>query len=166
MNNYSFCFEVIARVKKKKHDRIAVIRRILEEELIPNQEALRDRLEEKGFSVSQSTLSRDLKYIGGFRAAVNNGKLAYTLPKAKNSVRSEDALGRAVQEFLTEMVPVGNFIVLRTFPGNAQSLCVVLDAAGMKEIAGTIAGDDTILVIAHTNDDIQKVYVRLNRMKV
>ena len=152
-------------MKRNKHSRLASLRRILKEESVPNQQALIGRLAREGFSVSQATLSRDLKELGGFRRATNTGDFAYTLPGPEETVCSEDALGRAAREFITDMVLVGNFLVIRTLPGNAQSLCVILDQVNMDEVVGTIAGDDTILVIARSDKDMKRVSEILDRLR-
>jgi transcriptional regulator of arginine metabolism len=76
--------------------------------------------------------------------------------------RALGEIGRAIRSFSVEYEPVGNFLVIKTTPGNAPAFCVVLDRQRWPEIVGTIAGDDTILVIARTGADIVSVVEKLS----
>ena len=152
-------------MNRNKQKRLSALRRILQEKSVPNQDAIKKHLLREGISVSQATLSRDLKGMGGFRKTMDGGRLAYTLPGPEDTIRVKESLGMAVREYMTDMVIVGNFMVIKTTPGNASSLCIILDNIAWKEIVGTIAGDDTILIIAQTDSDIKKVAERLGSLR-
>ena len=119
------------------------ILRLVSAEHISNQEELRRRLAQQRLRVTQATLSRDLQELqlvkpkGGYRSAT-------ALPEETAAV---PPLTRALREFLLDLRPAENLLVLKTPPSGAQPLAAAVDAAKFTEIVGTIAGDDTILII-------------------
>ena len=122
---------------------------------VGNQEELRRRLAQQKLRVTQATLSRDLQDL----------KLAKTVEGYKLSAALiEDAapvppLTRALREFLLDIRPAENLLVLKTPPSGAQPLAAAVDGARFTEIAGTIAGDDTVLIITpsrKTRESLQK----------
>jgi transcriptional regulator of arginine metabolism len=129
-----------------KAQRQAAILELVRREAIASQETLRQRLVERGFDVTQATLSRDIKEIGLVKRAAGG----YQAPGAeplRQPGSAEATLKRTAREFLRSWEVVQNLIVLRTDPGRAQNLAVDIDRAALPEIAGTIGGDDTILVV-------------------
>lgn len=131
-----------------KSFRQAAILEIVASDPVHSQEALRQRLVSSGFDVTQATLSRDIKELGLVKRASDS---AYQRPEATVTSRaevSEQALRRAVAEYLRAVTIVEQLVVLRTDAGLAQPLALAIDRAALPEVAGTIAGDDTILVIA------------------
>jgi transcriptional regulator of arginine metabolism len=141
--------------------RQAAILEIVDSEPIHSQEALRRKLKGRGFDVTQATLSRDIKELGLVKRASDS---AYQRPGRAEDARGEAAehsLRRAVVEYLRSVVRVGQLIVLRTDAGLAQPLAVAIDRAALPDIAGTIAGDDTILVIARGRRHAAAVTARL-----
>ena len=129
-----------------KTQRQAVIVELVNGERISRQELLRQRLLSRGFDVTQATLSRDIKELGLVKRASDG---AYQRPDADNGRPriAETTLRRTIREFLRSCEPVQHLIVLKTDPGRAQVLAVDIDRAGLPEVAGTIGGDDTILVV-------------------
>jgi transcriptional regulator of arginine metabolism len=131
--------------KASRHARIiAVIR----EESVHSQTELAELLAEAGIQVTQATLSRDLEELGAVKVSG-----AYLIPEDGNRPlrQSEQAparLVRLLRELLTGADASGNLVVLRTPPGAAQFLASALDRSGLPDVVGTIAGDDTILVVA------------------
>lgn len=130
-----------------KSRRQAIIRDIVQREPIRNQEQLRRRVKTEGFDVTQATLSRDIREIGLVKGGADG---AYQAPAqaVANSVTATSLLQRALAEYLTRVDRVQQLVLLRTGPGRAQLLAVALDSAQLPEVVGTVAGDDTILVIA------------------
>lgn len=129
-----------------KDYRHGVILEIIEQESISSQEQLRQRLHDRHIDVTQATLSRDLRELGLVKRAVDG---AYQRPGALIAERPPalPALQRLVGEFLTRVDRVDHLVVLRTDAGQAQMLALAIDRAPVAEVVGTIAGDDTILVI-------------------
>src|SRR5215813_15174960 len=131
------------------------ILRLVSDERISNQEDLRRRLAARKLRVTQATLSRDLQEL----------RLVKTQDgyKAPSAVAEESAplppLSRALAEFLRDIRPAENLLVLKTPPSGAQPLAAAVDAAKFTEIAGTIAGDDTVLIITpnkKTRESLQR----------
>lgn len=114
---------------------------LVERQRIRSQAELARRLERLGHSVTQATLSRDLRELG-----VRKGPQGYEL-SAGAAPPPGNGLARSVQEFLLEAAPAHHQVVLRTPPGGAQPLAAALDHAGLRDVLGTLAGDDTVLVV-------------------
>jgi transcriptional regulator of arginine metabolism len=110
---------------------------------IGNQEELRRRLAAQKLRVTQATLSRDIQELRLVKTQ-EGYKPAAALPEEANGVPS---LARALSEFLLDIRPAENLLVLKTPPGGAQALAAAVDRANFPETAGTIAGDDTVLII-------------------
>jgi transcriptional regulator of arginine metabolism len=148
-----------------KARRQAAIQDLVEREPIRSQEQLRQRLVAHGFEVTQATLSRDIKELGLVKSSAEG---AYQPPGADSAPVSTasavGALGKAVSEYLVNAEPVQQLIVLRTGVGQAQMLGLAIDRARLTEVVGTIAGDDTILVITRDAKDAQAVVKKLNHL--
>lgn len=130
-----------------KARRQSLILDLVDHEVVTSQEVLQQRLRTRGVDATQATISRDLKELGLVKRA---GDGAYGRP-GQDSTNTETALAnlqRIAQRSLTRATRVENLIVLRTPPGEAQHLALAIDRAAFSDIAGTIAGDDTVLVIA------------------
>jgi len=109
---------------------------------VASQDELRRRLRQHGLRVTQATLSRDLQELHLVKTAAGYKPLS-----AVEEAPPLPALERALREFLTDLRPAQNLLVLKTPPGGAQPIARALDVEGWKEISGTIAGDDTVLII-------------------
>jgi len=110
---------------------------------VANQDALRRQLIRRGLNVTQATLSRDLRELKLVKTADGYRPLAAMVEEAP----AVSNLARAVSEFLVDIRPAQNLLVLKTPPGGAQPLAAAIDAERWNEIAGTLAGDDTILIV-------------------
>ncbi len=130
-----------------KARRQAAILDIVQREPIRSQEQLRRRVKGEGFDVTQATLSRDIREIGLVKGGAD-GAYQPTAQPASNPAAATSVLQRALAEYLARVDRVQQLVVLRTGPGQAPLLGVALDRARLPEVVGTIAGDDTILVIA------------------
>ena len=133
-----------------KKERLETIGRIIGEEAIYNQEQLMNRLNEKGFVVTQATLSRDLKQLKVAKAASMNGNYVYVLPNNtmyKRMVDPQSASEMLRHNGFISIEFSNNVAVIKTRPGYASSLAFDIDDSKFHEIIGTIAGDDTIILI-------------------
>jgi transcriptional regulator of arginine metabolism len=131
--------------KASRHARIVAM---IRDQSVHSQTELADLLAAAGIQVTQATLSRDLEELGAVKVSG-----AYLIPEDGNRPlrQSEQAparLVRLLRELLTGADASGNLVVLRTPPGAAQFLASALDRSGLPDVVGTIAGDDTILVVA------------------
>jgi transcriptional regulator of arginine metabolism len=131
-------------VKARRQDTILDL---IDAEPLTSQEQLRRRLLKAGFDTTQATISRDIKTLGLVKRA---GDGAYMRPgaEAQNPETTLNALEYAASEFLRKVERVQQMVVIRTGAGQAQPLALAIDRARLPETVGTIAGDDTILVIA------------------
>jgi transcriptional regulator of arginine metabolism len=130
-----------------KARRQAVLLELVDREPLHSQEQLRRRLHQRGFEATQATISRDIKDLGLVKRA---GDGAYQRPgvETANPETALAALERAAAEYLRRVDRVQQLVVIRTGAGQAQPLALALDRAQLPEAVGTIAGDDTILVVA------------------
>ncbi|HZP48537.1 MAG TPA: hypothetical protein VFB07_08385 [Vicinamibacterales bacterium] len=130
-----------------KARRQAALLELIDRDAIHSQEALRKRLHQRGFDATQATISRDIAELGLVKRA---GDGAYQRPgvDAANPETALVALERAAAEFLRRVERAQQLVVIRTGRGQAQALAEAMDRAQLDEIVGTIAGDDTILVVA------------------
>jgi transcriptional regulator of arginine metabolism len=146
-----------------KARRKAVIVELVEREAITSQEQLREKLRERGIEATQATLSRDIRELGLVKRAADG---AYRRGGADGSVSAGEAtLRRAVEEYLRTLERIEQLLVLRTDPGQAQPLAVAIDRARLAEVAGTIGGDDTILVICRSASDATAIDERFRSMR-
>jgi transcriptional regulator of arginine metabolism len=142
-----------------KSYRQSVVLELVENESITSQEQLRARLLARGIETTQATVSRDIRDLG----LVKRPDGAYRKPDrpGPNGNPNGNALARAVAEYLRGHEVVAQMVVLKTDNGLAQPLAVALDRAGLREVVGTIAGDDTVLVICRTDRDAGALGERL-----
>ena len=125
------------------------IQRLLEEHAVSTQEALVDLLAADGVVATQATVSRDLEDLGAIKVRLPGGDTVYAVPAMpREAVAPEDHLRRVCSEWVVEVSHSHNLVVLRTPPGSAHVVGSALDRAGLAEVLGTVAGDDTVLLIA------------------
>ena len=142
--------------------RQAQILDVIDHEAVVSQEILRQRLRDRGIDATQATISRDLKEIGLVKRA---GDGAYVRPGAERpDPASGEHLRRAVSSLLRKYERVDPLVVLRTDRGQAQGLAEWIDRAQLTDVAGTIAGDDTLLLVCRGTDAAARVEARLGAM--
>ena len=130
-----------------KARRQALLLELVDREALHSQEQLRKRLHHRGFEATQATISRDIKELGLVKRA-GDGAYQRAGAEAPDPETALAALERAAGEFLGRVERVQQLVVIRTGAGQAQPLALALDRAQLPEAVGTIAGDDTILVVA------------------
>jgi len=143
-----------------KSRRQSAILEVVEHEAVRSQEQLRQRLASRGFDVTQATLSRDVKELGLLKRS-SDGAYQPAGAEGAPAPTTLGALGKALTEYLVNIEPVQQLVVLKTGPGQAQLLGLAIDRARLEEVAGTLAGDDTILIIAREAKDAQQVVKKL-----
>jgi len=144
----------------QKTKRLLAIEKIITEEYISDQDELLDKLKGKGIICSQATLSRNLRQLGAGRIPDGKGGYRYSYSDSTNSPEKL-ALKLNIVPVIQDLVEAKGLIVIKTIPGNASNTAFFIDGAGRYEIAGTIAGDDTILVIPRNGVTIQQVHTCL-----
>ncbi|GAA1823142.1 arginine repressor [Luedemannella flava] len=142
---------VVPTSKSARHARIV---ELIRDHAVRSQTELVDLLAGDGLHVTQATLSRDLEELGAVKVRGTDGTApVYLIPEeGRGPLRSAEQtparLQRLLRELLTGADASGNLVVLRTPPGAAQFLASAFDRSGLPDVVGTIAGDDTILVVA------------------
>lgn len=142
----------------QKTHRLSVIRKIIRSEYISSQEELIERLEENGVSITQSTLSRDLKFMHVAKIPHKEKGYVYVLP---NNSRNDIGVSTNLSDNITDIAFSANMCVITTKPGYASAISVPIDSKGIYEILGTIAGDNTILLILREGFDMESLMEQL-----
>ncbi|MCS4484957.1 arginine repressor [Gleimia sp. 6138-11-ORH1] len=149
-----------------KNRRHAIIEEILTTEIIASQPELQEALEARGISVAQATLSRDLIEVRATKVRDTSGRQIYVLAThAGHASLSEEAgeekLRRWAEELLVGVAQAQNLLVLRTPAGAANLLAAALDAARYEEVVGSVAGDDTVMVVCVTEEAASQIASKL-----
>lgn len=139
--------------------RRAAIRNIIRTQRVGTQEELRELLEAEGYDVTQATLSRDLAQLGARRVSLPEGGTAYEVDESR--VLDEPATLLALGSMVTSVVPTDTLVIVHTHTSTAPAIALALDRARLPEIAGTIAGDDTIFVAPARGVTPKKIAMRL-----
>jgi transcriptional regulator of arginine metabolism len=126
---------------------------------IANQEDLQRALRKRGFKVGQATLSRDIHELNLSKTAHG-----YTLPQGESAGLTLPPVQRLVREFVLDIRPAQNLLVVKTIIGSAQPVAAALDEQEWEEVVGTIAGDDAILIVCPDKEAAKKVAVRIEEM--
>ena len=132
---------------KERQTRLKMIKRIIKANRVASQEELQSFLVAEGYSVTQATLSRDLKLLKVGKVSEGQDGYYYTLPGEDDGIESEKSY---VQDFQRGYVSIEfshNLGVVRTLGGHANSVALALDNLGMEEVLGTLAGDDTVIMV-------------------
>jgi len=144
--------------------RQAAILEIVEAEAVTSQEQLRERLRRRSIETTQATLSRDIRDLGLIKRPVD-GAYRRPGPAALDDPQNpEEVFREAIDTYLRHHDAVEQLVVLKTDPGQAQSLAVAIDRARIPEIMGTIGGDDTILVICRSASNAAALMRRLDSL--
>jgi transcriptional regulator of arginine metabolism len=148
--------------KPQRQHRIA---KLLEQHAVASQAQLVDLLAADGVVATQATVSRDLEDMGAIKVRAGGGESVYAIPDLPKEQRApEEHLKRVLGEWVVEVAHSANLVVLRTPPGSAHVVGSALDRAGLPEILGTVAGDDTLLVVAAERAGGRKVAQRLSNL--
>jgi transcriptional regulator of arginine metabolism len=132
-----------------KHQRQHRVARLLAGHMVTSQEQLVGLLADDGVESTQATVSRDLDDLGAVKVRASGGESVYAIPEhPADRVVPVDQLRRVMGEWVVEVESSGNLVVLRTPPGSAHVVASALDRTGIEGSIGTVAGDDTLMVVA------------------
>ena len=143
-----------------KHLRQRALLDLVRQSPVANQDHMQRALRKRGFKVGQATLSRDIRDLNlsktatGYALSQGDGAAGLALPPVQ----------RLVREFVLDVRPAQNLLVVKTIVGSAQPVAAALDEQEWQEVVGTIAGDDAILVVCPDKDAARKVAVRIEEM--
>ena len=148
-----------------KHQRQHRISQILANEVVTSQEQLVRLLADDGVESTQATVSRDLDDLGAVKVRVSGGESVYAIPEhPADRVVPVDQLRRVMGEWVVEVESSGNLVVLRTPPGSAHVVASALDRTGIEGSIGTVAGDDTLMVVAAEGTTGENLAVTLRNL--
>jgi transcriptional regulator of arginine metabolism len=147
----------------QKRYRQGQILKLLAAHAVVSQDELRRHLGHQGMRVTQATLSRDLRELRLVKTAEGYKQLAQAAQESAESP-ANSRLERAAKSFLTDIRPAQNMLVLKTPPGGAQPLAAAVDSEKWKEVSGTLAGDDTVLIICPSRSARAAVQKRIEGM--
>jgi len=139
-------------------DRRRAIADILRRYRICTQEDLVTSLSERGYGVTQATVSRDMREMGLVKIPDGEDGYRYALPDDRHSLSKEEHI---IREFAVQAEGSGNLIVVKTMPGAAQGVGAAFDKLSWPEVMGTIAGDDTIFIALRSPDDLRALLDRI-----
>lgn len=145
-----------------KRQRQHIIECLLGDEAVSSQEQLVELLAERGVSATQATVSRDLDDLGAVKVRVGGGSGVYAVPvPAPERAMSEDHLRRVLGDWVIDVGRSANLVCLRTPPGSAHVVGSALDRADLGDVLATVAGDDTLLVVAAEGADVAALAAHL-----
>jgi len=124
-----------------------LVKQVITEEKISTQEELAARLRAMGIKATQSTVSRDIQDLRLIKVG-SVGNRYYALPAEKEKLKANDAMVNMYKTVATSTAQTTNMVIIHTSPGMAQALCATMDKLNWEGILGTLAGDDTVLIIA------------------
>ena len=147
-------------MKQNRHQKIAELVSRYE---IETQEELAEKLKEAGFTVTQATISRDIRQMNLSKLPTGNGRQKYVILKKENELLSDKYI-RVLRDAFVSMDMAQNILVMRTVSGMAMAVAAALDAMHLHEIVGCIAGDDTIMCAIRTVEDTVTVMDKIRKI--
>jgi transcriptional regulator of arginine metabolism len=147
-------------MKKNRQGRIL---QLIQEENIETQEELADRLSEEGYVVTQATVSRDIRELKIGKIPSGNGKQKYAV-LTHDDAHLADKYIRVLRNGFVSMDSAQNILVIKTVAGMAMAVAAAVDAMKLKEIVGSIAGDDTIMAAIRTTEETQVVMEKIREI--
>lgn len=144
-------------MKRQRHTEILAL---ISEFEIENQEMLRQKLLERGYKVTQATVSRDINELALEKAVSDTGVSCYMRARTANKRHFENIFSQSV----TRIDCAGNIVCVKCHSGLASAACATFDSMNIENVVGTISGDDTIFILARTENDAKKLAVMLKGM--
>ena len=147
-------------MKKSRHQRI---KELVEEFEIETQEELAERLKADGYPVTQATVSRDIRELKLSKIPIGDGRQKYTILVQSDHYLNDKYI-RVLKDGFVSMDMAQNILVVKTVSGMAMAVAAAIDAMKLKEIVGSIAGDDTIMMSVRTVEDTECVMEKIRNM--
>ena len=147
-----------------KPNRHVKILEIIENRTISTQQELRDALLSEGYDVTQATVSRDINDLKLIKVRTPSGKYAYGISSREDALGNPEKFSKLFTEAMIKADAAQNIVVIKSYPGMANALCSLIDAMKNPDIVGTIAGDDTIIVVLRTNERAQMLKQELENI--
>ncbi len=148
-----------------KNQRQHKITDLLRNQPVTNQGQLVELLEQEGVVATQATVSRDLDELGAVKVKLGGGDAVYAIPEnPADRVVPEDLLKRVLSNWVVDIQSSANIVVIRTPPGSAHVVASAIDRAGMPDVLGTVAGDDTMFVVTYEGTDGRDLAARFKEI--
>ena len=147
-----------------KNYRQAIIKRIIEENVVETQDELTKLLLDHDIKATQATVSRDVKDMMLVKIPLGKGRCRYAFPRNDRLIYSRGRAARLMQDSLLSTGCSENLLVLKTVPGSAAAVATLLDNIRFPEILGTVAGHDTVLVVAVARDKIEELKQKIESL--
>ena len=148
-----------------KNDRQEQILAIIAEESIETQEQLINRLQEKGIPSTQATISRDIKQLHLVKEPYGGGRYRYAVSAQKTKLNFADRLQIILRESIVDVDYAQSIVVLKTQPGLANAAASAFDGMDMPSKVGTLAGDDTVMIIMRSNESAKELCREISTMR-
>ena len=148
-----------------KNDRQEQILAIIGEESIETQEQLINRLQEKGIPSTQATISRDIKQLHLVKEPYGGGRYRYAVSAQKTKLNFADRLQIILRESIVDVDYAQSIVVLKTLPGLANAAASAFDGMDMPSKVGTLAGDDTVMIIMRSNESAKELCREISTMR-
>ena len=146
-----------------KSTRHALIREIIDAQVVETQEELAEALRNNNIKVTQATVSRDIKEMMLVKVPTGDGRYRYAAPRQEDRIFNKDRIARLFRDNVVGVDSSENLVVVKTLPGSAGTVAAGLDQSQWPEVIGTIAGDDNILVVIKPKEAVPKVVKRLSQ---
>ena len=147
-----------------KNDRQIRILEIIEQEPIDTQEQLQQRLLEQGISCTQATISRDIKQLHLIKEPIGQGKYRYAVSVQRNKLNVADKLRTIFRESIVSVDYAQNLVVVKTMSGLANGAAAALDSMNILNVVGTLAGDDTALLVMRDTESARSFCEEIHDM--
>ena len=148
-------------MKQNRHQKIA---ELVSRYAIETQEELAEKLKEAGFSVTQATISRDIRQMNLSKLPAGNGRQKYVILKQEHELLADNKYIRVLRDGFVSMDMAQNILVMRTVSGMAMAVAAALDAIHFSEVVGCIAGDDTIMIAVRSVDDTKILMEKIREL--
>lgn len=140
------------------------IQELISGEAVHTQEELADKLRQAGFDVTQATVSRDIKELGLIKVPGQGEEYRYALSSVSHPINYVERLKRSLREAVVSVNDSENIILIRTIPGNAHALAELIDNSDWEDVIGTVAGDNTILMVVKPKEATPGVLARISQL--
>ena len=147
-----------------KVDRHSKIVELIGKYQIETQEELAEHLKRSGYHVTQATVSRDIRELNLCKVSAGGGRQKYAILQREDSRHLEDKYIRVLKDGFSSMDMAQNILVVKTVSGMAMAVAAAIDAMHFREIVGSIAGDDTIMMAVRTVEDTEKLMGRIREL--
>lgn len=148
-----------------KTNRLQMIITIIKEQAISTQEELGEALKARSVLVTQATLSRDIKELGLVKVPTLEGHYRYSLPQDRTPGDLMRRAQRMLEDAVVSIDSAENIIVIKTMSGTAQGVAAAFDDLEWPEVVGTVAGDNTIIVVVRSRAQVEEVLIRLQELR-